>query len=143
MRAVLGQLEPSITSEDIMTLNGDEKYILLVVARVLRMSESAFVDLEDVWEAYEEVCEQYRANPVGRRMFNEFLRSLYNKGMIDVKGLRVGISSVPVEKLSNFLDYVISRLKEEATASGGTMLKDTFKTSHPFLSKLLVYRFYA
>jgi len=54
---------------------------------------------------------------VGRRMFNELLRSLYNKGMIDVKGLRVGISSVPVEKLSNFLDYVISRLKEEVQSS--------------------------
>lgn len=50
-------------------------------------------------------------------MFNELLRSLYNKGMIDVKGLRVGISSVPVEKLSNFLDYVISRLKEEVQSS--------------------------
>ena len=54
---------------------------------------------------------------MGRRMFNELLRSLYNKGMIDVKGLRVGISSVPVEKLSNFLDYVISRLKEEVQSS--------------------------
>ena len=113
VRTVLSQLEPSITSEDIMTLNGDEKYVLMAVALELKTSGDAFADLEDVWEMYREVCEQYRVKPVGRRRFNELLHSLYSKGIIDAKGLKVGISSVPVEKLSRFLDYVISRLKEE------------------------------
>jgi len=113
VRAVLSQLEPSITSEDIMTLNGDEKYVLMAVALKLKTSGDAFADLEDVWEMHREVCEQYKVKPVSRRRFNELLHSLYSKGIIDAKGLKVGISSVPVEKLSRFLDYVISRLKEE------------------------------
>jgi len=113
VRAVLGDLEPSITSEDIITLNGDEKYVLMALALELKTSERAFVDLEDVWETYREVCEQYGVKPVGRRRFSELLHSLYVKGIIDTRGLKVGISSVPVEKLSRFLDYIIGRLREE------------------------------
>ena len=112
VRTVLSQLEPSITSEDILTLNSNEKIVLLSVAQALKSSNSAYVDLEDVWEETRETYRYYRTRALSRRSFNEAIQMLYNKGIIGLKGLKIGISNVPIEKLSAFLDFIINRLKE-------------------------------
>jgi len=113
VRSVLSLVESSFTSEDLMTLNGEEKLALLAVAQSLRTRKEAYVGLEDVWDSYLGLCEQYKLKPVDRRDFNELLKSLYNKGLIDVKGFRIGISGAPVEKLSRFLEHIIGRLIDE------------------------------
>ncbi|MCD6458036.1 MAG: hypothetical protein DRJ44_01505 [Thermoprotei archaeon] len=113
VRTVLSQLEPHITSEDIMNLNSNEKILLLTVAEELKARKTAYVDLEDVWERHFEICEYYGFKKFSRREFNQTIQMLYNKGLLDLKGLKIGVSNVPVEKLVGFLDYIINRLKEE------------------------------
>ncbi len=113
VRSVLSQLEPSLTSEDIMNLNRNEKIVLLSIAQVLKTKNLAYADLEDIYDMVKENCKFFGVRVLSRRSYNNSIQSLYGKGIIDLRGLKIGISNVPVEKLVTFLDYVINRLKQE------------------------------
>lgn len=113
VRNVLSQLEPSLTSEDIMNLNRNERIVLLSIAQTLKMNNISYADLEDVYAVLRDNCRYYKIKVLSRRSYNNAVQSLYNKGIIDLKGLKIGISNVPVEKLVKFLDYIINMLRQE------------------------------
>ena len=73
LRNVLSQSEPTITSEDILTPSKTEKIVPLSVTQALKTSNTAYIDLEDIWEETRETYRYHRARALSRRNFNETL----------------------------------------------------------------------
>ncbi|RLE73891.1 MAG: hypothetical protein DRJ56_08445, partial [Thermoprotei archaeon] len=56
-------------------------------------------------------CEEYGVRRAPPSELEEKIQELYERGMVDVKGVnRIGISSVPVSKLSELLDEIVSSI---------------------------------
>ncbi len=113
VRQVLMQLEPTITSEDIVNLDDNEKIVLLSISYCLRRASEPYVSIDDVWEEYIKVIKELGWEKPSRRNFHRLIESIHFKGIIDFKGLNVGISKIPVKKLSGFLSLIIDRLNSE------------------------------
>jgi len=110
IRTASGNVFRSITTEDLMSLTRDEIYILLATAIALKSKRNAYVSIEDIYDEYASLCEQYQIRLKNRRKFIEVLESLSNKGMIDIRSITKISINVPVEKLEKFLDALINRL---------------------------------
>ena len=113
VRHVLMQIEPTITSEDIINLDEKEKIILLAISYCLKRFREPYVSIDDVWDEYKRIVVELHTEKVDRRKFHKIVESIYYKGIIDLKGFNVGISKIPVEKLSRFLNLIINRLNSE------------------------------
>ncbi len=111
VRTVLSMFENIVTPQDITELNIKQKIVLLSVARALKMSNKQYVTLEEVRNSYKMICEEYNLKPMSNAEFEETLQELYDKGLIDVKGVnRIGIFRIPLDKLTVFLDQIIDEL---------------------------------
>ncbi len=114
VRAVLGSFDHVLTSRDIAEMNTEEKLVLLSVARALKMTGKQYVALKEVRSSLRIICEQYNINPMSEGLFEDVLQKLYEEGMVDIKGVaKIGISRMPVEKLSLFLDEIIGNITTE------------------------------
>ena len=112
VRKVYGEINPSITSEDIMSLDKNGKLILLALVRSLRTSGSAYVGLRDIRENYRIICEEYNLKPTER--FEEYVQDLVYRGIVDMKSLtELGISGASLIDLEQFLSSLAERLQEE------------------------------
>ena len=112
VRKVYGEVSPSITSEDIMSLDKDGKVILLALARSLKSSGSAYIGLRELHRSYELVCEEFSFKPTEK--FEEAVQDLIYRGIIDMKSLmELGISGVALTDLERFLNSLMNRLEKE------------------------------
>jgi len=112
VRKVYGEISPSITSEDIMSLDKDGKVILLALARSLKSSGSAYIGLRELRRSYELVCEEFSFKPAEK--FEEAVQDLIYRGIIDMKSLmELGISGVALTDLERFLNSLMNRLEKE------------------------------
>ncbi len=109
VREAVRRFEPPLTSEDIEALTKTQKLVLLAVARSLSISKTPYVDLEDVWGEYVAICEKRGVKP-RRKEFTRALDSLYSRGIIATKGLKIEIPGVPVERVKRFLESLLERL---------------------------------
>ena len=112
VRKVYGEVNPSITSEDIMSLDKNGKLILLALVRSLRSSRSAYVGLRDIRRNYEVVCEEFDLKPTEK--FEEHVQDLVYRGIVDMKSLtELGISGASLVDLEHFLNSLAERLRKE------------------------------
>jgi len=112
VRKVYGEVNPSITSEDIMSLDKNGKLILLALVRSLRSSGSAYVGLRDIRRNYEVVCEEFDLKPTEK--FEEHVQDLVYRGIVDMKSLtELGISGASLVDLEHFLNSLAERLRKE------------------------------
>ncbi|RJS93408.1 hypothetical protein CW705_01655 [Candidatus Bathyarchaeota archaeon] len=114
VRKVYSEINPSITSEDIISLDKNGKLILLALVRSLRSSGSAYVGLRDIRRNYQIICEEFNLEPTER--FEECLQDLIYRGIIEMKSLtEIGISGASLIDLEQFLNNLMERLREEVT----------------------------
>lgn len=111
VRRVYSEINPTITSEDIMNLDRDGKLILLALVRGLKTSKSAYVSLRDLRKFYNIICEEYNIKPV--EDFEEHVQDLIYRGIIDMKSLtEIGISGATLVDLERFLNNLLKQLEE-------------------------------
>ncbi len=112
VRKVYSEINPSITSEDIMSLDRNGRLILLALVRSLRSSNSAYAGLREIRKNYEVICEEYNLKPTER--FEECMQDLIYRGIVDMKSLtELGISGVSLIDLEQFLSSLAERLRKE------------------------------
>ena len=111
VRNAIQILSPSITEEDIMYLENEEKFILLTIARELKNKKEPYISFDEIVEGYNDIKKEYKIRELSLRNIVKIVQNLENKGIIDIKGLtEIGISKVPVENLDKFLDNLIQRI---------------------------------
>jgi len=111
VRKVCSETNPTITTEDIISLNEDDKLILLALVRSLQSSESAYVGLRELRENYGVICEEFNVQPV--ETFEEHVQGLIYRGIVDMKSLTdLGISGASLVDLEKFLNNLIERLRQ-------------------------------
>ena len=112
VRKVYSEISPSITSEDIISLDRNGKLILLALVRSLRSRRSAYVGLREIRRSYEVICEEYNLKPTER--FEECIQELVYRGIIDMKSLtELGISGAALTDIEQFLRNLAEKLREE------------------------------
>lgn len=110
VRKVYSEINPTITSEDIMSLDRDGKLILLALVRGLKTSKSAYISLRDLRKFYNIVCEEYNIKPV--EDFEDHVQDLIYRGIIDMKSLmEIGISGATLVDLERFLNNMLKQLE--------------------------------
>jgi len=110
VRRVYSEINPTITSEDIMSLDRDGKFILLALVRGLKTSKSAYISLRDLRKFYNIVCEEHNIKPVEN--FEEHVQDLIYRGIIDMKSLmEIGISGATLVDLERFLNNLLKQLE--------------------------------
>ena len=114
VRKVYSEINPSVTSEDIMSLDKNGKLILLALVRSLKSSRSAYTGLREIRRNYEVICEELDLKPTER--FEEQVQDLIYRGIIDMKSLtELGISGASIIDLEEFLNSLAERLRKEIT----------------------------
>ena len=112
VRKVYGEINPSITSEDIMSLDRNGKLILLALVRSLRSRGSAYVGLREIRRSYKIICEEFGLKPTEK--FEESLQDLVYRGIVDMKSLtELGVSGASLIDLEHFLNSLAERLRKE------------------------------
>jgi len=110
VRKVYSEMNPTITTEDILNLDDNGKLILLALIRSLQSNKSAYIGLRDIRESYNIVCEELNIKPVGK--FEEHVQDLIYRGIIDMKSLtELGISGASLVDLEKFLNNLTQRLR--------------------------------
>jgi cell division control protein 6 len=112
VRKVYSEINPSITSEDVMSLDRNGKLILLALVRSLRSSGSAYIGLREIRRSYQVLCEEFDLKPTER--FEEYVQDLIYRGIIDMKSLtELGISGASLVDLEQFLNSLAEKLRKE------------------------------
>ena len=112
VRKVYGQINPSITSEDIVSLDKNGKLILLALVRSLRVNGSAYTGLRNIRKNYEVICEELGLKPTER--FEEYMQDLIYRGIVDMKSLtEIGVSGASLIDLERFLNSLAEKLRKE------------------------------
>jgi cell division control protein 6 len=110
VRKVYSGINPTITAEDILSLDRDGRLILLALVRGLKAGGSAYISLRELRKIYSIVCEEYCAKPV--EDFEERIQDLIYRGIIDMKSLlEVGISGAALVDLERFLNNLLKQLE--------------------------------
>jgi len=112
VRKVYSEINPSITSEDIVSLDRNGKLILLALVRSLKANKSAYTGLREIRKNYEVICEEFDLKPTER--FEEHMQDLIYRGIIDMKSLtEIGVSGASLIDLEQFLSSLAERLRKE------------------------------
>ncbi|MEM2921093.1 MAG: AAA family ATPase [Candidatus Bathyarchaeia archaeon] len=116
VRKVHGEINPSVTEEDILNLPKKEHLIaLLAVVKSLKSMRKTYTSMRDIRLNAGMVCEDLRFKPI--EDLDEYLQDLHDRRIIEIRSLReIGISSVPAENLERFLDKLLNRLEAELDA---------------------------
>ncbi|MEM1507684.1 MAG: AAA family ATPase [Candidatus Bathyarchaeia archaeon] len=110
VRRVFSEINPTITTEDIMNLDRDGRLILLALVRGLKANRSAYIGLRDLKRFYNIVCEEYGVKPV--EDFEEHVQDLIYRGIVDMKSLmEIGISGATLVDLERFLNNLLRQLE--------------------------------
>ncbi|MEM3479379.1 MAG: AAA family ATPase [Candidatus Bathyarchaeia archaeon] len=110
VRRVFSEINPTITTEDIMNLDKDGRLILLALVRGLKANRSAYIGLRDLKRFYNIICEEYGVKPV--EDFEEHVQDLIYRGIVDMKSLmEIGISGATLVDLERFLNNLLRQLE--------------------------------
>ncbi|MEM2111549.1 MAG: AAA family ATPase [Candidatus Bathyarchaeia archaeon] len=111
VRKIQGEINPTVTSEDIINLDKHKKLVLLALIRSLKASKSAYVGLREIRKSYQIVCEEFNAEATEE--IEECIQDLVYRGIIDMKSLtELGISGASLVDLEKFLNNLMQRLKQ-------------------------------
>ncbi len=112
VRALVEQLHPTITEEDILSLPKKEHVlVLLAVVLSLRGRKKSYSSLKEIREEAE-VLEKLHKSETLVENLEELLQDLSDRGIVEIRSLtEIGINGVPVDKLQAFLDSLFERLE--------------------------------
>jgi len=111
VRKVCGEINPSITSEDIISLSQYGRLVLLALIRSLQAKKSAYVGLREVRKSYDAICEEFALKPVEE--FEEYMQDLVYRGIVDMQSLtELGISGASLTDLEKFLNNLTQKLRQ-------------------------------
>jgi len=116
VREAQEKTDPKLSDEDVTMLPGEEKLVLLALARRLkREREAVYLPLEDVEGSYHVVCEEYDAKPVGRVLLHALVKDLKAAGVITLnEKFELGLNGVKAEVLEKFLVDLLKRKGSDA-----------------------------
>ena len=116
VREAQEKTDPKIRDEDVTMLSGEERLMLLALARCLkREKEAIFLPLEEVESSYHVVCEEYGVEPVGRVMLHALVKQLKAAGLITLnEKFEPGLNGVKAEVLEKFLVGLLKRKEPNA-----------------------------
>ncbi len=110
IRKAISYTSLSVTQEEISNMDQELKKVLLAVAMALKESGEAYVSLDKIYSTYRESSKKREAD---MSKFLEMLQDLGDRGVVEIKGLtKIGISGVPVENLTNFLEGLMDKLEQ-------------------------------
>jgi cell division control protein 6 len=108
VRRVIGETNPSITTEDILDLDENLRLTLLGLARILRFQKTSYARLRDILQSYKMACEEYNITP--KDEIDEYIEDLAIRGLVDIESLtKIGISGGSAEDVERFLEQVMKR----------------------------------
>lgn len=111
VRTVHSETYHLITTEDILNLPGEEKLVLMAVARTLQGKKTSYVSLREIRNAFEIMREEFKSKAVSTEEPEDYVQDLADRGILDIKGInRIGISGVSLEDMSKFLNSVPERV---------------------------------
>jgi cell division control protein 6 len=106
VRRVYGEICPGISSAEVLSLNQNERLILLGLARALKTSRMPYASLRQIREHYNVACEEYGFKPTEK--FEENLQRLIDMGLVEMKSLtQIGLLNVPAEQLDRFISGIM------------------------------------
>jgi cell division control protein 6 len=110
VRKVHGQLHPTITSEDILSLPKREHIVaLLGTVRALQIKKKPFVPLSAVRTEVNAVCEEMNIRPFESE---KYLQDLADRRIIKIESLNeVGITEASTESLHELLNVLVERVR--------------------------------
>ncbi len=110
VRKVHSEINPTITTEDVMSLDSNGRLILLALVRGLKASGAAYISLREMRKFYNIVCEEYNVKPV--EDFEAHVQDLIYRGIIDMKSLiEIGISGATLIDLEKFLNNLLEQIE--------------------------------
>ncbi|MBS7653469.1 AAA family ATPase [Candidatus Bathyarchaeota archaeon] len=110
VRRVYSEINPTITSEDVISLDRDGRLALLALVRGLKASGSAYISLRELRKLYSVVCDEYNAKPA--EDFERLIQDLIYRGIVDMKSLmEIGISGAALIDLEKFLNNLLKQLE--------------------------------
>ncbi|MEM1550579.1 MAG: AAA family ATPase [Candidatus Bathyarchaeia archaeon] len=110
VRKVYSQINPTITAEDILSLDRDSRMVLLALVRGLKTFKSPYISLSVLRKFYSIVCEEYNVKPVDE--IEGYVQDLIYRGIIDMKSLlEIGVSNASLINLEKFLDNLLRQLE--------------------------------
>jgi cell division control protein 6 len=119
VRALIEQMHPTITEEEILSLpKKAHVLVLLAVVLSLRGRKKPYSTLKEIREEAE-TLERSRGGEGIAEDLEELLQDLCDRGIVEIRSLtEIGISGVPVDKLQAFLDSLFSRLASDLGREG-------------------------
>lgn len=103
VRIVFGEIHPTITAEDIASLDEQGRLVLLALVRSLKAKKSAYVGLSDIRRTYKALCEETMVKPV--EDIEKCVQDLIHRNIIEMKSLtELGISGASTIDLERFLN---------------------------------------
>lgn len=90
LKLAFSEMYPGFNQELIQSLDKHEKIILKSIARVLKTYGSPSIPIMKVRDSYNLVCEEYGEAPRRYTQFWTYIRSLKNKGLINVEVKSIG-----------------------------------------------------
>ena len=119
-RRAKAEVYPEVKKEVLRDLLPHEKFVLLALARRLRISKRAYAMTGEVEKSYHVVCEEYGVEPLAHTKVWESLKRLDDLGLADIQpsgvgrrghSLRVGVQEVPVEWLEKEMEKLLEGRK--------------------------------
>lgn len=89
-RKAAASIYPAVRRESLRYLGLHERLLLLAIARRLKQTESAYITMGEVEEAYHIACEEHGHEPRGHTKVWEFVQELEDIGLIVTKISDVG-----------------------------------------------------
>jgi len=111
VRMVNSEFNPTITTEDVESLDFSGKIVLLALVRNLQHKKKAYAGLRDFRERYHVLCEELSVKPVEE--FEEYVQDLVCRGIVEMKSLtEFSISRPSLFDLEKFLIRLTERLRK-------------------------------
>jgi cell division control protein 6 len=101
IRKVHGEINPSITTDEIQSLPRNQMVVLLAVIHALRAKKRQYVDLKEIRLQGAGLAEQFK---IKKLEVEDYLDDLYSRKIVEIKSLKeIGINWASLHDLENLL----------------------------------------
>jgi archaeal cell division control protein 6 len=107
IRKVHGQINPSITTEEVEELSKSQIFTLMALVRALRIKKKQYVELKEIRLHMSELSEEFKLKKLD---IEDSLHDLQLRKMIEIKSLKeIGIHGASLQELEPILQRQIKR----------------------------------
>ena len=126
IRKAAGSIHPAFREDYVTTLTIHEKLLLLAIARTLDHSNSAYVTMGEVEDAYKVVCEEYRETPRAHTQLWKYMKDLGTTGIVSTKlsgkGVKgkttlIGLTFTSASAMTRWLESILETVRKVARRS--------------------------